>query len=87
MHRRMIPLELAVDQVRAYRYAFQEAVHRANDAIAQRDRCMRMALDAECARMEVLGECPDGVEDPCPLFFGGKCEKCRKAVDGRMRYV
>lgn len=83
----MIPLSLAVDQIRAYRYAFQEAVSRANVAIAQRDLCLRMALDAECRRMDAFGECPDCVEDPCPLIFDDKCEKCRKAVERGYRYA
>lgn len=84
---RTVPLSLAIDQIRAYQYAFAEASMRANRAIKQRDYYRDAALEAKCAAMQVTGSCPKDVEDPCPVFFGGHCKACLKAVDTKARYL
>lgn len=84
---RTVPLSLAIEQVNAYRYAFVEAAMRANRAIKQRDYYRDAALESKCAAMQATGSCPEDIEDPCPVFFGGFCNACHKAVDTKARYL
>lgn len=79
-HEKMVPLSLVIEQVAAYRYAFQEACRLANEAIRQRDEMYALALDAECAVLDMRGECST-YDDPCPLFFEKKCETCKERID------
>lgn len=79
---KLIPISLALDQVRAYRYAFLEAVERANRAIGQRNRYRAKALRATCDFLNEAGECPPDEVDACPFSFGEYCAKCKKLVDG-----
>lgn len=79
--RKMIPVELVLDQLRADRFCFLEAVRRANEAIRQRDAYREEALRARCELMSSTRSCPDDNADPCPLFFGEKCKQCLDAVD------
>ena len=84
---RTIPLSLAIDQVKSYRYAFQEAVRKANRAIMQRDYFHSMALQLTCSLMHEVGNCPDDIDDPCPSILGGYCQECRRRVDLKARYL
>ena len=70
-HEKMVPLSLVIEQVAAYRYAFQEACRLANEAIRQRDEMYALALDAECAVLDMRGECST-YDDPCP---------CKERID------
>ena len=84
---RTVPLSLAINQIRAYQYAFVESVTRANRAIKQRDCYRDIAIESKCAAMQATDACPEDVEDPCPVFFGGYCKACLKAVDTKARYL
>lgn len=87
MTKKTVPVSLAIDQIRAYQYAFIEAVMKANRAIKQRDYYRSAALQSRCELMKERGTCPEDVEDPCPVFFGGYCNSCRKAVDTKARFL
>lgn len=78
-----VPLSLALDQIRAYRYAFLEAVERANRAIRQRDYYRAKALRATCDFINEAGECPEDAYMACP-FPEGYCDRCVQAVDGSL---
>lgn len=84
---RTVPMSLAIDQIRAYQYAFIEATRKANRAIKQRDFFRAAALESRCELMKATDNCPDDVDDPCPAFFGGYCNACHKAVDLKARYL
>lgn len=78
---------LLAEYARGVHYAFVEAVRRANEAVRQRD-CYRLrAIEAECARRDATGECPDVADDPCPRAFGLRCRACVEAVDREARYL
>lgn len=83
----MVPVSLAVKQIEAYHYAFVEAVHAANTAIRQRDFFMNSALESRCELMRATDTCPEDVDDPCPAFFGGYCNACRRATEMKARYL
>jgi uncharacterized protein YqfA (UPF0365 family) len=78
---------LLAEYARGVHYAFVEAVRRANEAVRQRDYYRRRAIDAECARRDAAGECPDLADDPCPRAFGLRCRACVDAVDKEARYL
>lgn len=78
---------LLAEYARGVHYAFTEAVRRANEAVRQRDYYRRRAVEAECARRESSGACPDGLDDPCPRAFGLRCRACLDAVDKGARYL
>lgn len=82
-----VPVDLVVDQINAYQYAFAEAALRANRAIEQRDCYRNSALESRCELMQSTDDCPDDVDDPCPAFFGGYCKACLNAVDMKARYL
>lgn len=82
-----VPLELAIKQIEADRHAFLEAVRCANEAIRQRDYFREVAIRSVCKLMSLEGTCPDDEDDPCPLFFGGCCNKCLGIVDTRARFL
>lgn len=78
---RMIPLGIAVDNVRSYRVTTLEAIRRANLAVRQRDHYRALAIDAECRRMRGAHACPGDDVEPCPLVLGEHCRACVAAVD------
>lgn len=78
---------LLAEYARGVHYAFVEAVRRANEAVRQRDYYRRRAVDAECARRDSSGACPDWIDDPCPKAFGLHCRACIDAVDEGARYL
>ncbi|MEG1246503.1 hypothetical protein [Gordonibacter sp.] len=82
-----VPVSLVIDQIRAYQYAFIEAVMKANEAIKQRDLFREIALKSKCESMKNSDNCPVDVDDPCPAFFGGYCNACQGAVDAKVRYL
>lgn len=67
-HEKMVPLSLVIEQVAAYRYAFQEACRLANEAIRQRDEMYALALDAECAVLDMRGRMLN-IRRPLPAVF------------------
>lgn len=75
-----VPYRLAVLQIDAYRYAFIEAVRRANEAIRQRDYYRKLALSGACEISCASGECGDEFE-ACPLAFGSYCKYVLDKVD------
>ncbi len=82
-----VPAHLVRDQIRALRYAFQEACRMANEAVRQRDYYRERALSAECALMEATGGCPEAAADPCLKAFGLRCRACAEAMDKEARYL
>lgn len=82
-----VPAHLVLDQIRALRYAFQEACRAANEAVRQRDYYRERALSAECALMEAEGRCPDGASDPCLKRLGLRCRACADEMDKEARYL
>ena len=78
-----VPREIAELQVAAYRYAFQEAVRRANEAIKQRDYFRRCAIEERCEHLSATGKCPS---EPCPLAFDLRCDKSQEA-EKKARYL
>jgi len=82
-----VPAHLVRDQIRALRYAFQEACRMANEAVRQRDYYRERAIRAECALMEATGGCPDAAVDPCLKVFGLRCQTCAEAMDKEARYL
>ena len=82
-----VPAHLVRDQIRALRYAFQEACRMANEAVRQRDYYRERALSAECALMEATGGCPEAAADPCLKVFGLRCRACAEAMDKEARYL
>ena len=78
-----VPRELAENQISAYRYAFREAVRRANEAITQRDYYREQAIEARCDLMQTTGGCPDGF---CPMAFDLRCARALE-VDKKARYL
>lgn len=87
MMRTDAPSALLAEYARGVHYAFVEAVRRANVAIRQRDYYRRRAIEAECARRESSGACPDVFDDPCPRAFGLRCRACCRSVDEGARYL
>ena len=78
-----VPRELAEKQISAYRYAFREAVRRANEAIKQRDYYREQAIETRCDLMQATGGCPDGF---CPMAFDLRCARALE-VDKKARYL
>ena len=87
MDEKTVPVSLVLDQIDAYRYAFTEAVLRANEAIKQRDCYRGAALKATCKSLKQTDGCPQDAGDPCPSFFGRYCLKCLKIVDTKARFL
>ena len=78
-----VPRELAEKQICAYRYAFREAVRRANEAIKPRDYYREQAIETRCDLMQATGGCPDGF---CPMAFDLRCARALE-VDKKARYL
>lgn len=78
-----VPRELAERQISAYRYAFREAVGRANEAIKQRDYYREQAIETLCDLMQATGGCPDGF---CPMAFDLRCARALE-VEKKARYL
>ena len=82
-----VPLSLVIDQLKAMRYQYMEAVRAANVARRQRDVLFGVALKHRCAAMDADGQCPDQTEDPCTRAFGGYCDKCRQSLLKEVKYA
>ena len=82
-----VPAHLVRDQIRALRYAFQEACRMANEAVRQRDYYRERAISAECALREATGGCPDAGDDPCLKPFGLRCRACGERMGKEARYL
>ena len=78
-----VPRELSEKQISAYRYAFREAVRRANEAIKQRDYYREQAIETRCDLMQATGGYPDGF---CPMAFDLRCARALE-VDKKARYL
>lgn len=86
-----VPYDLAVLQIDAYRYAFMEAVKRANEAIKQRDYYRSIARESTCKLMSATGGCAAVICDEtipiCPEVLGIPCGILNEKVDKGACYL